>query len=108
MDLWVRSGAPWARGIADNRRPEKGARLRRASDASRRSSPAFRLRFARGLCMKGGRRRPESGARATGATRLAKHKFAINDKEYDVEVGARQGRRVQVSVNGKPYDVELR
>jgi biotin carboxyl carrier protein len=39
---------------------------------------------------------------------LAKHKFAINDKEYDVEVGARQGRRVQVSVNGKPYDVELR
>jgi biotin carboxyl carrier protein len=39
---------------------------------------------------------------------LAKHKFAINDKEYDVEVGARQGRNVQVTVNGKAYEVELK
>jgi biotin carboxyl carrier protein len=39
---------------------------------------------------------------------LAKHKFAINDAEYEVEVGARQGSRVQVTVNGKAYDVELK
>jgi biotin carboxyl carrier protein len=39
---------------------------------------------------------------------LATHKFAINDKEYEVEVGARQGSRVQVTVNGTLYDVELK
>ena len=39
---------------------------------------------------------------------MARHKFAINDREYEVEVGARQGNRVQVTVNGKPYDVELK
>ena len=39
---------------------------------------------------------------------MAKHKFAINDAEYEVEVGARQGGRVQVTVNGKAYDVELK
>jgi biotin carboxyl carrier protein len=39
---------------------------------------------------------------------VAKHKFAINDAEYEVEVGARQGGRVQVTVNGKTYDVELK
>jgi biotin carboxyl carrier protein len=39
---------------------------------------------------------------------VAKHKFAINDAEYEVEVGTRQGGRVQVTVNGKSYDVELK
>jgi biotin carboxyl carrier protein len=39
---------------------------------------------------------------------LAKHKFAINDREFEVEVGARRGSRVQVTVNGSSYDVELR
>jgi glutaconyl-CoA decarboxylase len=39
---------------------------------------------------------------------LAKHRFAINDREYEVEVGARQGSRVQVTVNGKSYEVELK
>jgi biotin carboxyl carrier protein len=39
---------------------------------------------------------------------VAKHKFAINDAEYEVEVGSRQGGRVQVTVNGKAYDVELK
>jgi glutaconyl-CoA/methylmalonyl-CoA decarboxylase subunit gamma len=39
---------------------------------------------------------------------LTRHKFAIDDKEYEVEVGTRQDNRVQVTVNGKPYDVELR
>jgi glutaconyl-CoA/methylmalonyl-CoA decarboxylase subunit gamma len=39
---------------------------------------------------------------------LATHKFAINDKEYEVEVGSRQGGRVQVTVNGTLYDVELK
>jgi len=39
---------------------------------------------------------------------VAKHKFAINDAEYEVEVGARHGSRVEVSVNGKAYDVELK
>src|SRR6187397_1402006 len=40
--------------------------------------------------------------------RLATHKFAINDREYEVEVGSRQGNRVQVTVNGTLYDVELK
>jgi biotin carboxyl carrier protein len=39
---------------------------------------------------------------------LAKHKFAINDTDYEVEVGARKNGRVQVTVNGKAYDVELK
>ena len=39
---------------------------------------------------------------------MATHKFAINDKEYEVEVGARKGGRVQVTVNGALYDVELK
>jgi biotin carboxyl carrier protein len=39
---------------------------------------------------------------------LAKHRFAINDREYEVEVGARQGNRVPVTVNGKAYEVELK
>jgi glutaconyl-CoA decarboxylase len=39
---------------------------------------------------------------------VARHKFAINDRDYEVEVGTRQGNRVQVTVNGKPYDVELK
>jgi acetyl-CoA/propionyl-CoA carboxylase biotin carboxyl carrier protein len=38
---------------------------------------------------------------------LAKHKFAINDTKYEVDVGARKAGRVQVTVNGKAYEVEL-
>ncbi len=39
---------------------------------------------------------------------MARHKFAIDDRDYEVEVGTRHGNRVQVTVNGKPYDVELK
>ena len=39
---------------------------------------------------------------------MAKHKFAINDREFDVEVGARRDGHVQVSVNGTTYDVVLK
>ena len=39
---------------------------------------------------------------------MARHKFAIDEREYEVEVGTRHGNRVQVTVNGKPYDVELK
>lgn len=39
---------------------------------------------------------------------MGKHKFAINDTEYEVDVGARKAGRVQVTVNGKAYDVEVR
>lgn len=39
---------------------------------------------------------------------MAKHKFAINNQEFDVDVGARQGSHVQVTVNGKAFDVEVK
>jgi len=39
---------------------------------------------------------------------LGKHKFAIEDQEYEVEVGTRQGTRVPVTVNGRAFDVELK
>ena len=96
---WGPARAPWARGIADNRGAEKGDDV-----------PLYGCVLPAGVVHEGCRlrdpRRPERGR--TGARALAKHKFAINDKEYEVEVGARQGRNVQVTVNGKPFDVELK
>ncbi len=35
------------------------------------------------------------------------HRFVIEGKEFQVEVGARTGSTVQVTVNGKPYTVEV-
>lgn len=70
----------------------------------------FRVAFLRRLVHEGGPTAPgfDQGGHVTGATVLAKHKFAINDREFDVEVGARRSGHVQVSVNGTTYDVELK
>jgi biotin carboxyl carrier protein len=35
------------------------------------------------------------------------HRFVIDGKKFEVEVGAREGGRVPVRVNGKGYDVEV-
>jgi glutaconyl-CoA decarboxylase len=38
---------------------------------------------------------------------LAKHRLVIEGKEYHVDVGTRSGNRVEVTVNGKAYVVEI-
>lgn len=38
---------------------------------------------------------------------MATHRFRIEGKEYEVEVGTRLGSSVQVTVNGRAYEVEL-
>jgi glutaconyl-CoA decarboxylase len=38
---------------------------------------------------------------------VATHRFRIEGKEYEVEVGTRLGSSVQVTVNGRAYQVEL-
>jgi len=38
---------------------------------------------------------------------MARHRFVIHGKQYEVDVGARVGQTVQVTVNGRPYVVGL-
>lgn len=38
---------------------------------------------------------------------MGTHRFTIEGTAFEVEVGRREGRRVTVVVNGKPWDVEL-
>ncbi len=38
---------------------------------------------------------------------MARHRFVIHGKQYEVEVGARVGSTLQVTVNGRPYVVGL-
>jgi glutaconyl-CoA decarboxylase len=38
---------------------------------------------------------------------LGKHKFAIDNKDFEVEVGYRRGNHVDVTVNGRRFEVEL-
>lgn len=39
---------------------------------------------------------------------MGTHKFSIDDREFEVEVGTRRGTTVPVTVNGKSYTVELK
>ena len=38
---------------------------------------------------------------------MGTHRLVIEGREYRVDVGARAGNRIQVTVNGRAYDVEL-
>ena len=38
---------------------------------------------------------------------MGTHRFIIDGKDYQVEVGPRSGNRIQVTVNGKVFGVEL-
>jgi biotin carboxyl carrier protein len=38
---------------------------------------------------------------------LGTHRLVIEGREYQVDVGARRGNRVRVTVDGRAYDVEL-
>ena len=38
---------------------------------------------------------------------MGTHKFKIDGQDFEVQVGTRMGSRVDVSVNGKTYEVEI-
>ena len=38
---------------------------------------------------------------------MAQYKFKINGKEYNVSIGAAEGKNLTVNVNGADYQVEL-
>ncbi len=39
---------------------------------------------------------------------MGTHKFAIDGEDFEVQVGSRRGTQVEVTVNGKSYEVELK